>query len=90
MVKSGDLRGEFEAEIKMRSPSGKVSPSTLSEKFILKGDEHGANWICNVVVPVREPGLFWFDVYWAGEFLTSVPLRLLLGETPVAVEKATA
>lgn len=74
-LKSGDITGEHQIEIKMRNPSGETK-AVGKWPVILNGGEHGANLTINMVISAVEYGLWWFDVIWEGEVLTSIPLKL--------------
>jgi hypothetical protein len=85
-LKSGDVTGEYDIDIVLRSPSGKRAP--LPEKWHVSflGKESGATLTMNLSMPVREWGLYWYDVIWEGEVLTSIPLKLVEGEKPGQVQ----
>ena len=73
-VKSGDIKGEGELSLMLRKPDG--SSWVLPEKWnvLLNGDEHGANLRVSLTLPVVY-GLYWLDLRWNGEHLTSAPFR---------------
>lgn len=82
-VKSGDLNGSYEMSLALRNPIGEVKK--LTEKplpVVLTGGEHGFNLNVHFMLEVKRFGLFWFDVIWGDELLTSIPLKLVLGERP--------
>ena len=82
VLKSGDLKGSFEVYVKLRTPSGKTVelPQKWPAEFL--GGEQGVSLVMTFFLPVGEFGLFWFDVYWMNEVLTSIPLKLVLGSKP--------
>ena len=82
-LKSGNLRGTSRVAIKLRRPSG--GERDVSEFEIqLNGEEHGANILSTIRLAVKEFGVYWFDVYWNGGLLTSIPLRLVEGSAVAA------
>jgi hypothetical protein len=86
-IKSGDVTGQHEVGLLLRQPNRK-SPPIQKWPVVLNGGEHGANVTINFTLvgepgAAHEAGLYWFDVLWEGEVLTSIPLRLKL-EAPTA------
>ena len=79
MLKSGDVVGESEIEIRHRFPSGKQQPFGDKYPFVLEGGVHGFNLVARTTFVVTEFGLHWFDVMWQDTVLTSVPLMLIDG-----------
>jgi hypothetical protein len=78
ILKSGDLVGESEATIVLRSPEGKLTEFPNKWPLNFKGGEDGASLILRFAMPAAAtPGLYWFDVMWKGDVLTSIPLRLI-------------
>jgi hypothetical protein len=76
-VKSGNVTGEHDVTIVARDPDGKKAPMPEGRRVALNGGEHGANFVVRFLMPGNaKPGLYWFDVLWDGELLTSIPLRL--------------
>ena len=75
-LKSGQIKGTFKVGIVVRLPSGQVNELMEPQPVLLKGDEHGTNVVVRVILEAKEYGLYWFDVLWEGEVLTSIPLRL--------------
>jgi hypothetical protein len=74
-LKSGDVVGEFEVGFRLNSPQGKKD-MVRKWPVELKGGEHGANLKIDFILFSPEVGLYWFDVLWAEEVLTRIPLRL--------------
>jgi hypothetical protein len=76
-LKSGDLVGEFTVGLRLMEPDGKILP-TREWPLILNGGESGAN--IKVVFALMPPkmGLYWLDVLWIDEVLTSIPFRFRL------------
>jgi|SRR2546428_10834275 len=87
-LKSGDVTGEYDIDVVLRSPSGKKAglPQRWHVSFL--GNEAGANATLNFTMPVTEWGLYWYDVIWEGEVLTSIPLKLVEGEKPAQDQDA--
>jgi hypothetical protein len=81
-LKSGDVLGQSHVVIRPRS-SGTPDTTAVTESgeipIVLNGGEHGANIIMTLVFPAAKMGLFWLDVLWNDQFLTSVPLKLVQG-----------
>ncbi len=80
-LKSGDVTGQHEIAIVLRQPNGKSQPAQKS-LVDLRGEENGVNVEIQftLVGPAAgkppEFGLYWFDVLWGNDVLTSIPLRL--------------
>lgn len=82
-IKSGDVKGEFEMLVVLRTPDGKTKPITDKPiPVVLNGGEHGVNIKLSITVAVKEYGLYWFDVMWGNDVLTSIPLKLVQGQKP--------
>jgi hypothetical protein len=81
MVKAGDVRGEHQFSVKVRLPSGRIEDID-TWTFAFDNEASGANIIAGLHVPVIEEGLWWFDVLFDGEFLTSAPLKLARAARP--------
>ena len=75
-VKSGDVTGEHEITIALRTPSGAGNKQIGQWRVLLNGGEQGANVVMNFAMQTSELGLFWFDLLFAGKLLTSIPLKL--------------
>ena len=75
-LKSGDITGEQEIQIKLRKPSGEMK-DIGAWRVVFNGGEHGANFITNMKLSGTEYGLFWLDVVWQGEVLTSIPIKVV-------------
>jgi hypothetical protein len=75
-LKSGEVQGDSQVEIKLSSPSGRVD-EVGKWPVTLNGGDHGVNLLGKITVPVREFGLHWFDVYWEGMPMTRVPVKIL-------------
>jgi hypothetical protein len=77
-LKSGDLMGSHEVRLVLRAPTGK-STEFHKQQIVLKGGEHGVNLKIRFAMPVKEFGLYWFDVLYGDDVLTSIPLKLVPG-----------
>ena len=87
ILKSGDLVGPSEASIVLRTPDQKTVVFPQKWQLDFKGGEAGGSLITRFAMPATAPaGLYWFDVIWEGETLTSIPLRLV--REPKAQETA--
>jgi hypothetical protein len=85
-VKSGDVKGTFQAKFKLRTPQAKTIALGTPKSMVLNGGEHGANWIVKFEMPAEELGLYWFDFYWDDDVLTSIPLKLAPQQRPVETQ----
>lgn len=81
-LKSGDVTGEYDLDVVLRSPSGKRAGLPQKWHVSFLGGESGATATMNITMPVKEWGLYWYDVIWEGEVLTSIPFKLVEGEKP--------
>jgi len=86
MFKSGEYEGTGKVTFKVRSPSGKELSPVIDINIELKGRQFGANLIIDAGLPFTEPGVYWFDVYFAGELLTRMPLSVVESEPTTATE----
>jgi hypothetical protein len=81
-LKSGDVKGEYDVELILRAPSGKKAVMPKKWHIAFLGQESGATLTMRAALPVREFGLYWYDVVWEGEVLTSIPIKLVEGPKP--------
>jgi len=86
MIKAGSIKGKSKLQVKMRRPSG-AEGEVNTWPIQLNGDEQGANIVVKASLAVSEFGLYWFDVYWNGGLLTSIPLKLVQGGVAQALDK---
>ncbi len=78
MLKSGDVTGPSEITVKLRSPRGKIMEIPDKYSSLLTGGVQGQNLALTFIVEIKDEfGLFWLDVYWNGEVLTSIPFNLV-------------
>lgn len=75
--KAGFVRGKFAIRIKPRSPSGKELPAMEVPVLFEGGEDRGVNLLLDTNITCDEEGVYWFDVKFEDEVVTSVPLRLL-------------
>ena len=78
-VKSGDVTGQHEIGLVLRSPDGKRH-DVRKWPVVLNGGEHGAHLVLNFNLTKPKMGLYWFDVVWGEDNLTSIPFRLKQAE----------
>ena len=74
-LKSGDLKGSFKLGIRLCRPEGKAEEINFIP-VTLNGGGHGANIRMNGVITNPTIGLHWFDLLWADEILTRIPLEV--------------
>lgn len=84
-LKSGDLVGEFQIGMRLRGPDG-APAKTLTWPVAFNGGEHGVNAKIALTLLGQKFGLYWFDVLWGDELLTSIPFQL----KPISVEQSEA
>jgi hypothetical protein len=85
-LKSGDLTGTHDIRLVLRTPSGRLT-EVHKAPMVFNGGEHGVNWTIRFMMPAKEFGLFWFDVMFGDDVLTSVPLKLVLGPPTKSVDQ---
>jgi hypothetical protein len=78
-VKSGEAIGEFEIGIRLKDPEGKLRAPRMWP-VVLNGGEQGANLKIDFILLSPMNGLYWFDVLWREEVLTSIPFRIKYSE----------
>jgi hypothetical protein len=79
IVKAGSVSGKHEMSIVVRNPDGKKTPFPQKFPVDFKANDpaEGATLNIRFVMPGdAKSGLYWIDVLWDGEALTSIPLRL--------------
>ena len=87
-LKSGDVVGEHAVGLRLTKPDGTSGP--LREwRTMFGGNENGVNIQISFVLQMPEIGLYWFDVLWAEEVLTRIPLRVKL-KTTAAPDESSA
>ena len=75
-LKSGEVRGTSEITLKLRKPDGQVVDVPNKWPITLNGDEHGATVTLHLGLPPVW-GLYWLELHWNGELLSSAPFRLV-------------
>ena len=83
-LKSGDVTGPHAVSLEMENTQGvrtKLSPEE-GWPVVFNGGEHGVNLKINFPLGVKNFGLCWFDVFFDGELVTRIPLRLREGAPP--------
>jgi len=88
MLKSQNPIPSGEVSMKMRTPSAQTKDLPNKYTLTIKGGEAGSALHIAFVVALKEYGLFWFDILWNGEVLTSVPFRLASGQKPAEAPQA--
>ncbi len=68
---------QHQAEIRLRTPSGREHPPAVFDVFFKPEQIAGANQIIQMNIGVEEFGLHWLDVLLDGEPITRIPFRLL-------------
>lgn len=76
LLRSGDMVGQYNVQIRVRSPQGQ---ETLGQEimFLFEGGDRGFQVILPMAMIATEPGTYWFDVLLEGTILTRVPLTVL-------------
>jgi len=86
-IRSGDVTGQHEVALVLRKPTGMSEP-TQKWPVVLTGGEQGANLKIDFNLVLKgeasDFGLYWFDVLWGEEVLTSIPLKLIRAEPTAA------
>src|SRR2546426_1654148 len=65
-VKAGELQGDHEFAILMRTPDGKSLPASEKWKVHFDGGETGGNLKLQLGLAAN-PGLYWLDLVWMGK-----------------------
>jgi hypothetical protein len=81
--KSGAARGTYTVEVRREKPSGEQS-TILTAPVFFEGEDRGANLVINAMFEPDQQGLYWFDVFFAGERVTRIPLRAIYQPLPTA------
>jgi hypothetical protein len=74
-LKSGDLVGDYEIRVQLRYPSGRTK-DLPPFPMPFKGGHSGSTLTAQLRVEVKEYGLYYFDVIWQDEVLTSIPFLI--------------
>jgi hypothetical protein len=82
-LKPGEARGRHEVRIERELPNGVRDPASIPPLTVqLEGEERGANIVMNLRTKFEHEGLHWFHVYFDGELMTKMPLRVLYSRAP--------
>ncbi len=76
----GPLQGEL--SITINTPDGKTNEIPRKWPISFSEEVSGANLIVGLEIDSRHIGWTWIDVFWSGEILTRIPIRLVAGEKP--------
>jgi hypothetical protein len=77
-LKSGAVIAKAQVGIQFRNDDGSPIGDLREFPIELKGGQHGHTIKADVLMPVPKAGLYWFDVLWESEAITSVPLRIVV------------
>jgi hypothetical protein len=69
--------GNYAMRIGGNKPDGEPAGSTEFKVFFNGSDDNGVAVISPMTIPNPEEGLHWFDVYFEGQLMTRVPMRVL-------------
>jgi hypothetical protein len=77
VLKAGRARGRYDLTVKPEGPQGEAGPArTISLNFEGE-DDRGVQLIQRSLIELMQEGLYWFNIYLAGELLTRLPLRVV-------------
>ena len=88
LLKSGDVVGEHTVGLRLQKPDG-TSGKPQQWPLMFKGGSHGTSVQIAFALQKPEYGQYWFDVMWADEVLTRIPLELR-PKTATAAAEPTA
>lgn len=76
-LKAGTLNGQYELSLGLRRDGGgEPLPKAPSWPVAMEGGVTGTNISVEYTIAAPEFDLYWFDVLWDGEVLTSIPLLI--------------
>jgi hypothetical protein len=76
-LRSGNAKGRHSLSIWPELPSGERATKTEMPVFF-EGEERGVNAVLQIVMPITQEGLYWFDLILdENQYLTRVPLRIV-------------
>lgn len=81
-VGAGEARGSGTVSIQARKPDGKSGGKAISHA-VFSETHHGVQVKTQFQVVGPQDGIYWFDVLWNDELLTSFPLEVKLVAEPV-------
>lgn len=77
LMKSGMHRGNSEIRMEPTDPSRSPMP-TLTFPVFFEGDDYrGSGIVGPIIIPVREPGVYWFGILVDGQLVTRVSLQIV-------------
>jgi hypothetical protein len=77
VLRSGFYQGNAKVAVKPVTPSNESLP-VIEGTILLEGADRGANVIMQApAFPIKEEGLYWFDVEVNGVLMTRIPLRVM-------------
>ena len=68
--------GNYEAKIRVNFPDGN-SFNTASLPFYLDSLDRVHNIVLRLTLPVKQPGIYWFNFMLGDEIKTKIPLRVI-------------
>lgn len=74
------LQGEV--SIAINTPNGETKEIPQKWPISFSEEISGANLLVALGIDSRHIGWTWVDVFWSGELLTKIPIRLVAGEKP--------
>lgn len=75
--RSGDAKGEYKLRTDVVMPSGKKLKAKTELPLTFLGGENGINVRSNITAPVKEEGVYWYEVRLEGRLITRMPLRIV-------------
>ncbi len=76
--KAGTIHGgKYHMSIRLTKPDGGQMPENKFDVFLNGSDENGVIAVLPIAISQPEEGLHWFDVYFEGNLITRIPLRVL-------------
>ncbi|MEK7754136.1 MAG: hypothetical protein AAB403_02130 [Planctomycetota bacterium] len=76
ILKSGFFKGKAKVRVTPRTPDNQRMPE-LSFDQLFEGDDRGVAIIAQFAFPVAEEGLYWLDIAFEQDVLTSIPMRVV-------------
>jgi hypothetical protein len=78
MMKAGPARGKRLLSLGVTDPHGNVLPITAEFPLVFTEEQQGANTVIRIVLGVKTPGIYFFNVTLDGELIAQMPLDLVL------------
>lgn len=76
-LKSGRARGKMTLSVQVESPDGLIRELVV-QPLLFEGDDRGANAVMEIQMQLEQEGVYWFHILLDGQFLTKIPLRLIV------------